>query len=323
MSEIKVRPPQDQDAPQLIALIDGCFQEYAAEGVVIELDGIDGDLHAWQTALDSAAGEGLLAFDGDQLIASIGYAPSGKGEAEIKRFYIQQEYRGGGGRVNTLARDLLAWLEMRCASRGLSRIQLWSDTRFLRAHRFYGREGYMRQPKTRDLHDSSNTTEFQFVKMLPAVHPSVQILVDADSCPVKEEVYTIARRHHVPVKLVANSGLRLPGDDLITLDIVGDGFDAADDHIAILAGTKSAVITGDILLAERVLKFGAQALNHKGVPYTADNIGSKLANRALMADLRAQSGEPGFGGPKPFSNQDRAKFKEALHLMLERLKRPI
>ncbi|QIK97286.1 YaiI/YqxD family protein [Sphingomonas sp. HDW15A] len=146
------------------------------------------------------------------------------------------------------------------------------------------------------------------------------ILVDGDACPVKEEVYKVAWRRGVPVKLVSNSRLRVPDHPLIQRVVVSDGFDAADDWIAEAADARSIVITGDILLAERCLKNGAAVIGHNGRPFTEASIGGAIATRAIMADLRA--GADGMmGGPKPFTKADRSRFLQALDEALARLAR--
>ena len=146
-----------------------------------------------------------------------------------------------------------------------------------------------------------------------------RILVDADACPVKDEIYKVAWRHEVPVTIVANSHFRIPVHPLISRVVVSDGFDAADDWIAEQADAKSVVITADILLADRCLKAGATVLAPTGKPFTAASIGGAIATRAIMADLRA--GGDQLGGPKPFSNADRSRFLQALDTALVKLLR--
>ena len=148
----------------------------------------------------------------------------------------------------------------------------------------------------------------------------VRILVDADACPVKDEVYKVAYRHDVPVAIVSNSHLRVPPHPLIERVTVGAGFDAADDWIAERANAASVVVTGDILLADRCLKAGAAVISPSGKPFTASSIGNAVAVRAIMADLRSGAGE-GIGGPAPFSRSDRSRFLSALDDALVRLKR--
>ena len=149
---------------------------------------------------------------------------------------------------------------------------------------------------------------------------SVAILVDADACPVKDEVYRVAWRHAVPVKIVSNSRLRVPDHPLIERIVVSDGFDAADDWIAEAANMGSVVVTADILLADRALKAGATVLAPTGKPFTAASIGPAIATRAIMTDLRAGMSD-GIGGPPPFSKADRSQFLQALDTALVRLKR--
>jgi uncharacterized protein YaiI (UPF0178 family) len=146
------------------------------------------------------------------------------------------------------------------------------------------------------------------------------ILVEADACPVKDEIYRVAWRHDVAVKIVSNSRLRIPEHPLVERVVVSDGFDAADDWIAEAAHARSVVITADILLADRALKAGAVVLAPTGKPFTAGSIGPAIATRAIMADLRAGMGD-GMGGPPPFSKADRSRFLQELDAALVRLKR--
>lgn len=146
-----------------------------------------------------------------------------------------------------------------------------------------------------------------------------QILVDADACPVKEEIYKVAFRHAVPVTIVSNSPIRIPAHEMISRVVVSDGFDAADDWIAERAGGATVCITADILLADRCLKAGATVIAPSGKPFTANSIGSAVATRAIMADLRANG--DAVGGPPPFSKTDRSRFLSALDEALVRLKR--
>lgn len=148
--------------------------------------------------------------------------------------------------------------------------------------------------------------------------PSPRILVDADACPVKEEIYKVAWRRNVAVVLVSNARIRIPDHPLISRHIVSDSFDAADDWIAEQAGPRSIVITADIVLADRCLKAGAVVIGHNGKPFTSASIGGALATRAIMADLR--SGVDGVGGgPAPFAKADRSRFLQVLDAALVRL----
>src|SRR5437763_12985754 len=123
----------------------------------------------------------------------------------------------------------------------------------------------------------------------------IRILVDADACPVKEEIYRVAFRREVPVRVVSNSYLRVPAHPLIERVVVSDAFDAADDWIAGEAGARDVVVTGDILLADRCLKAGARVIAPTGKPFTGGLIGAAIATRAIMAGLRA--GGEIVGGP--------------------------
>lgn len=146
------------------------------------------------------------------------------------------------------------------------------------------------------------------------------VLVDADACPVKEEIYKVAFRHGAAVRIVSNAAMRVPAHPLIERVTVGAGFDAADDWIAARAGPRTVVVTGDILLADRCLKAGAAVLGPNGRPFTSGSIGAAVATRAIMADLRAGMDGRG-GGPPPFAKADRSRFLSALDEALVRLKR--
>jgi uncharacterized protein YaiI (UPF0178 family) len=148
---------------------------------------------------------------------------------------------------------------------------------------------------------------------------ALAILVDADACPVKDEVYKVALRHGVPVTIVSNSPIRIPAHPLLSRTVVGDAFDAADDWIAERADARSVVITADILLADRCLKAGAAVISPNGKPFTLSSIGAAIATRAIMADLRADGSA--IGGPPPFTKTDRSRFLSALDEVLVRLKR--
>jgi uncharacterized protein YaiI (UPF0178 family) len=148
---------------------------------------------------------------------------------------------------------------------------------------------------------------------------SIRILVDADACPVKDEVYKVAWRCEVPVKVVSNSYLRIPDHPLIERVVVSDAFDAADDWIAEAADNRTVVITGDILLADRCLKKGATVIAHDGKPFTSASIGGAIATRAIMADLRVAA-DGIRGGPAPFAKADKSRFLQALDGALVRLK---
>jgi hypothetical protein len=145
------------------------------------------------------------------------------------------------------------------------------------------------------------------------------IFVDADACPVKEEVYRVASRHGVPVRVVAASRMRVPSDEGIELVVVEAGQDAADDWIVERAEAGDVVITADIPLAARCLEKGARVLGHTGRAFTAENIGEIVATRDLLSGLR----EAGTitSGPAPFGSKDRSKFLQALHETIEQIRR--
>ncbi len=136
------------------------------------------------------------------------------------------------------------------------------------------------------------------------------IYVDADACPVKEEVYRVARRYAIKVYVVANMPLRVPAEVLVELVVVRGGFDAADDWIVERVVLGDIVITADILLADRCLRKSARVLGPKGVAFTEDAIGDAVSTRALL-DMLRQSGEIG-GGPAPFAKADRSRFLSKL-----------
>ena len=149
----------------------------------------------------------------------------------------------------------------------------------------------------------------------------MRILVDADACPVKDEIYKVALRHGAAVTVVSNRAMRILAHPLVTRVVVDDGFDAADNWIAEASGPDCVVITGDILLADRCLKTGAAVLAHTGKAFTTGSIGGAIATRAIMADLRAGALGDGIGGPAPFAKADRSRFLSALDETLVKLAR--
>lgn len=160
----------------------------------------------------------------------------------------------------------------------------------------------------------------------PPTAGPIRIFVDADACPVKDEVYRVAGRYGFPVFVVANSRLNVPRHSRVELKVVSGRFDAADDWIAEQAGGADVVVTSDIPLAARVLAKGARALDPKGRAFSPDSIGDALAAREFSAFLR-DMGEQG-GGPAPFTARDRSQFLQALDtaiqalLKAQRLQRP-
>jgi|TARA_R110000824_G_scaffold74541_5_gene189423 uncharacterized protein YaiI (UPF0178 family) len=153
------------------------------------------------------------------------------------------------------------------------------------------------------------------------VTSALEILVDADACPVKDEIYRVADRHQVAVVIVSNSPFRVPDHPLVSRVVVSDAFDAADDYIAERTSARTIVVTSDILLADRCVKAGAAVVGSNGKPFTANSIGAAVATRAIMADLRAGMGTENIGGPPPFSKADRSRFLSSLDEILVRLKR--
>ena len=144
------------------------------------------------------------------------------------------------------------------------------------------------------------------------------IYIDADACPVKEEVYRVARRYAVRVVVVANATLRVPTEPLVEL-VVRTGFGAADDWIAGQAGPGDIVVTADVPLAARAVEKGAVALDPKGRLLDADTVGEALAMRDLMEGLR-QAGEA-TGGPAPMAPRDRSRFLSKLDEIINAVRR--
>ena len=147
----------------------------------------------------------------------------------------------------------------------------------------------------------------------------LHIFVDADGCPVKEEIYRVARRHGLSVTVVSNTRIWIPEDERLALVVVGERFDAADDWIVEHAAPDDIVISADIPLASRCLRKGAIVLDQRGGAFTEDNIGSALANRAILSHLR----ELGTltGGPAPFSARDRSRFLHRLDEAIRAVRR--
>jgi uncharacterized protein len=148
---------------------------------------------------------------------------------------------------------------------------------------------------------------------------TIRILVDADACPVKDEIYRVAARYRLPVIVVAVGFIRVPQDPLIERVAAGAGLDAADNWIAERARAGDIVVTADVPLASRCVKAGAETIAPNGRPFTEDSIGMTLAVRNLMHDLRS-AGEV-TGGPRPFSPRDRSTFLSALDQTIQRLQR--
>ena len=145
------------------------------------------------------------------------------------------------------------------------------------------------------------------------------IFIDADACPVKDEVYKVAHRYGLRTYVVSNAFMMIPASPLIERVIVEAGPDVADDWIAEHVQTGDIAVTADISLAERVLKAGGQALAPNGRAFTENSIGAALAQRALMEQLRS-TGDI-VGGPKPFDRNDRSRFLQALDEAVQRARR--
>ena len=149
----------------------------------------------------------------------------------------------------------------------------------------------------------------------------IRIFVDADACPVKQEVYRVAERHQLRVYVVANSPIQVPRDPLIERVTVGANLDAADNWIAERADATAIVVTNDIPLASRCVKAGAKVIAANRRAFTESSIGMTLAMRKLMADLR-ETGDV-RGGPPAFSSRDRSAFLAELDQTIRRLRRTV
>jgi uncharacterized protein YaiI (UPF0178 family) len=139
---------------------------------------------------------------------------------------------------------------------------------------------------------------------------AIEIFIDADACPVKDEVYRVAGRYGLKTWVVANAFMMIPAHPRIERVVVEAGPDVADDWIAAHAGMGDVVITNDIPLAERVLGLGASAIAPGGRPFTRDSIGAAMAQRAIMEQIRSTGAVT--GGPPPFGRADRSRFLQAL-----------
>ena len=147
----------------------------------------------------------------------------------------------------------------------------------------------------------------------------LHIFVDADACPVKQEVYRVAKRCGLEVTLVSNSWMRIPEEPWLTLEVVDDAFDAADDWIVDHVETDDIVVTADVPRASRCLKKGAQVIGATGRPFTENNIGQAVATRDLLAELRG-AGEI-TGGPPPITKRDRSLFLQKLDEAIQAVRR--
>jgi uncharacterized protein len=146
-----------------------------------------------------------------------------------------------------------------------------------------------------------------------------EIYVDADACPVKDEVYRVAGRYGLKTWVVANGWLRVPDSSLVERVTVTEGLDQADDWIAAHAGPGDVVVTADVPLAARCVKRGARVLAPTGRPFTESSIGDDLATRNLLTELR-DTGQI-RGGGRPFTKQDRSRFLGALDAAIQAIRR--
>ena len=149
--------------------------------------------------------------------------------------------------------------------------------------------------------------------------PAVSLFVDADGCPVKQEVYRVAMRYGLRVTLVSNSRMNVPREEWLELVVVAERLDAADDWIAEHAGAGDIIVTGDIPLAARCIKKDALVLSPAGHVFTEENIGDALASREVLAHLREQGMVT--GGPAPFEKKDRSRFLQRLDDVVQAARR--
>ena len=147
----------------------------------------------------------------------------------------------------------------------------------------------------------------------------LDIYIDADACPVRKEVFTVAERHRLTVFVVTQGNIRVPVDPRIRLVLVSEGPDAADDWIAERIGPGDICVTADVPLASRCLKKGASAIGSTGRRFTADNIGTALASRDIAAHIRESGGQS--GGPRPLAPRDRSRFLGELDGLINAIRR--
>jgi len=144
----------------------------------------------------------------------------------------------------------------------------------------------------------------------------IAVLIDADACPVKDEIYAVASRYNLPIAVVANSPMRVPEELGAEMIVVEGNFDAADDWIVENLCRSDVVITADIPLAARCIEAGAHVLGTSGRPFTEESIGSALASREIAAHLRETGAST--GGPAPISARDRSRFAAKLDELVQR-----
>jgi uncharacterized protein len=161
----------------------------------------------------------------------------------------------------------------------------------------------------------------EFKTMAASPQPPFSIYVDADACPVKDEVVKVAERHGVPVVFVANAPMRLPREEWITLLVVSGAFDAADDRIVEDARANDVAVTADMPLAARLVAKGVHVVSPTGKAFTSANVGMALGLRNLNQDLREAGAIKGYNAA--FSARDRSNFLQALELAAQKAKRAI
>ena len=147
----------------------------------------------------------------------------------------------------------------------------------------------------------------------------LHIFVDADACPVKQEVYRVAKRYQLHVTLVSNTWMRVPNEPWIVLKLVGNSPDAADDWISEKTDIDDIIVTADIPLADRCIKKGARVISSTGHQFTENNIGQSLATRNLLSELRS-TGEI-TGGPPPLTQRDRSRFLQRMDEVIQSIRR--
>ena len=152
-------------------------------------------------------------------------------------------------------------------------------------------------------------------RLMPDPAAMTKIYVDADACPVKAEVYAVAKRLKLMVHVVANQWMNMPNDPMIRLEVVDDGFDAADHWIVAQVGSSDVVVTDDIPLAGRCIEKGARVITNRGMIRNAGNIGEALAMRGLLQYMR-DAGDVS-GGQKPLDESDRRRFRQELDKLVQ------
>ena len=151
-----IREARDRDAGGIISLIDHCFSEY--EGLILDVENEEPILKQFHSGFAKLGGQSWVATKDERIVACVGYAPS-KAGLELKKLYVAKELRGSG-----LAQHMMNLVIDAALQQGATSVDLWSDVKFERAHRFYEKHGFKRTPHTRALHDLSNTLEYHFLR---------------------------------------------------------------------------------------------------------------------------------------------------------------